>query len=75
MTDAESDPAEQEIEGISGLGPTYNDRLAAAGIDTLGSLADSDPTDIAAAANVTENKAQDWIDRANELVREQRSTT
>ncbi|RLM88532.1 hypothetical protein D3D02_11050 [Halobellus sp. Atlit-38R] len=74
-TDAEPDPAEQDIEGISGLGPTYHDRLAAAGTDTLGSLADSDPTDIAAAANVTENKAQDWIDRANELVREQRSKT
>ncbi|WP_256289276.1 helix-hairpin-helix domain-containing protein [Halobellus inordinatus] len=73
MTDPESDPAEQEIEGISGLGPTYHDRLEAAGIDTLGSLEDSDPTDVAA-ANVTEGKAQDWIDRANELVREQRST-
>jgi hypothetical protein len=26
------------------------------------------------AANVTEGKARDWIDRTNELVREQRST-
>lgn len=73
--EAEPDPAEQDIDGISGLGPTYHDRLQAAGIDTLGSLADSDPTDVAEAANVTESKAQDWIDQANELAREHRAET
>ncbi|RLM53815.1 helix-hairpin-helix domain-containing protein [Halobellus sp. Atlit-31R] len=70
---AEETPEERDIEGISGLGPTYHERLESAGIDTLGGLADSDSATVAEAANVTENKAQEWIDRANELVRQRRS--
>jgi predicted flap endonuclease-1-like 5' DNA nuclease len=68
------DPAEREIEGISGLGPTYRDRLESAGVETLGALAAADATVVAEAANVTDNKAQDWIDRADELLSERRTS-
>lgn len=64
--DAESETEEtaEPVDQISGIGPTYSDRLGSAGIETVADLADSDPETIADAAQVSESRASDWIDRA-----------
>jgi predicted flap endonuclease-1-like 5' DNA nuclease len=70
-----TDPATDEIAGISGLGTTYRQRLEDAGIRTLGDLAESDPSTVAGATNVSENKAQGWIDAASDRIGETRTPT
>jgi predicted flap endonuclease-1-like 5' DNA nuclease len=62
------DADEPPIEGVSGLGETYRSRLKEEGIGTLPALAESDPATVADAAGVTDKKAREWVDRANELV-------
>jgi predicted flap endonuclease-1-like 5' DNA nuclease len=54
----------EPVENIKGIGPTYSDRLAAAGIETVPQLADADPTTVADAAQTGTTKAANWIDRA-----------
>ncbi|MFC6769333.1 helix-hairpin-helix domain-containing protein [Natrinema soli] len=69
--EAESEP-ETEPEGtnqepvveIKGIGPAYADRLAGAGIDTIGELADADAAELAEQTDISETRIQGWIDRA-----------
>ncbi|WP_254536688.1 class III poly(R)-hydroxyalkanoic acid synthase subunit PhaC [Halomarina litorea] len=71
--DAETDVAEEgegpaaaegeDLEEIDGIGPTYADRLRAAGIETIADLADSDVGTVAEAADVSEDRARDWLDQ------------
>jgi predicted flap endonuclease-1-like 5' DNA nuclease len=56
--------ASEPVEKIKGIGPTYSDRLSAAGIETVAQLADADPATVADAAQTGTTKASDWIDRA-----------
>ncbi len=49
---------------ISGIGPTYSERLAGIGIETVAELAASDAASVAEAAEVTESRAVDWISQA-----------
>jgi polyhydroxyalkanoate synthase len=58
--------ADEGIEAIDGIGPTYADRLRAAGIDSLARLADADVETVAEAAEVSESRARDWVDQAAE---------
>ena len=46
---------------IDGIGPTYAERLAEAGIETVGDLSAADPAAVASAAEVSEKRAEDWI--------------
>jgi predicted flap endonuclease-1-like 5' DNA nuclease len=63
--EAPDEPETSEpVENIKGIGPTYSDRLSAAGIETVAQLADADPAAIADAAQTGTTKASDWIDRA-----------
>lgn len=57
--------AQEDIERIDGLGPTFRDRLTDAGITTMDDLASADPVDVAAAADVSEERAREWIDEAS----------
>jgi polyhydroxyalkanoate synthase len=57
---------EEEADGVdtvNGIGPTYAERLQAAGIETVADLAAADAATVAEAAEVSESRAQDWIDQ------------
>ena len=60
--DVES-PAVGEIDGI---GPTYSERLSGAGIETVADLAATDLATIAETAAVSDSRAQDWLDQAQD---------
>ncbi|PSP92734.1 class III poly(R)-hydroxyalkanoic acid synthase subunit PhaC [Halobacteriales archaeon QS_4_62_28] len=51
------------VETVSGIGPTYADRLRAAGIDTVDDLAGYDAAELADLAETTESRAADWLDQ------------
>ncbi|PSP72990.1 hypothetical protein BRC86_11005 [Halobacteriales archaeon QS_3_64_16] len=56
-----------ELQRIDGLGPTYADRLTENGIEALADLERTDPEDVASIAEVSESRAEEWIERAGEL--------
>lgn len=51
------------LEVIDGLGETFRTRLEDAGISTIDDLAGADPEHVAEAADVSENRAEDWIEQ------------
>ena len=55
------------VEEIKGIGPTYAERLEAAGIETVADIAAADPADVAEAAETGENRAGDWVERAQDF--------
>lgn len=54
----------QRLELIDGLGNTFRDRLVGAGVTSIDELAAADPETVADAAEVSEDRARDWIDQA-----------
>ena len=58
--DEQSD-ASATVETIDGIGPTYADRLAAAGIETVEDLAEYDAEALAEIAQTTTARAEDWL--------------
>jgi hypothetical protein len=56
----------EPVEAITGIGPTYSERLSAVGIETVGDLAGADETAVAEAAEVSESRAADWITQAGD---------
>ena len=64
--DGESDEKSGELELVDGLGPTFHDRLNAEGIFTIADLDNAGPERVAEAAEVSEERAQNWIDHASE---------
>jgi predicted flap endonuclease-1-like 5' DNA nuclease len=65
-TDEESAES-PSVEEIKGIGPTYAERLEAAGMGTVADLAAADPADVAEAAQTGENRAGDWVERAQDF--------
>ncbi len=71
-TEAEpADPPEPEepgsdepVDSIDGIGPTYAERLEAAGIGTVGDLAVADTETVAEAAEAAESRVTDWVEQA-----------
>ncbi|MEF8908490.1 MAG: helix-hairpin-helix domain-containing protein, partial [Haloarculaceae archaeon] len=59
----ESD-SDEPVDSINGIGPTYAERLEAAGIETVGDLAAADPGTVAEAAEAAESRATDWVEQA-----------
>ena len=53
-----------DLSDITGIGPVYRARLEQAGLTTFAALAAADPEAIAAAAEVTEDRAADWKTQA-----------
>ena len=51
------------VDTVDGIGPTYADRLEAAGIETTVDLAEYDAAELAELAQTTEARAQDWLDQ------------
>ncbi|WP_254272723.1 poly(3-hydroxyalkanoate) polymerase subunit PhaC [Haloarcula marina] len=59
----ESDAEAADVETVNGIGPTYADRLHAAGVETVADLAEYDAAELADLAETTESRAQDWLDQ------------
>jgi len=55
-----------DVEAVDGIGPTYAERLRAAGIGTVADLVAADAATVAEAAETGEARARDWLDRACE---------
>ena len=54
------------VDSIDGIGPTYANRLAVAGIDSVASLATASPDKVAEAAGVSGARARAWIEQAQQ---------
>jgi len=54
-----------DVENIKGIGPTYAERLAGIGIETVEELAAADAADVVEQTSVSEQRAARWIDRAD----------
>ncbi len=59
------DPGSDDLTEINGIGPTYSERLAAAGIDTFAALAAAEAADLAERIDVPETRVADWIGQAH----------
>lgn len=64
-----------DVDVIQGLGPTYASRLRDAGIESVQTLAERSPEEVAEAADVGESRASTWIDQAKEVLEERQATT
>ncbi|MFC7131595.1 MULTISPECIES: class III poly(R)-hydroxyalkanoic acid synthase subunit PhaC [Salinibaculum] len=60
--------ATYDLEDVSGIGPTYADRLRDAGIESPSALARAESRTVAEAARASERLASGWIADARELV-------
>jgi polyhydroxyalkanoate synthase len=60
--DSEAGDAD-DVETVSGIGPTYADRLRDAGIETTDDLGDYDAAELAEITNASPSQAQDWLDQ------------
>jgi polyhydroxyalkanoate synthase len=58
------DADEPGIEVLNGIGETYADRLRGVGIATVADLASADVETVASAAEVSEERAESWIEQA-----------
>lgn len=52
-----------DLESINGVGPTYADRLRAAGYSSAADLAGADPDVIAEVAGVSSSRARSWLEQ------------
>lgn len=59
------EPPEDPVDTIKGIGPSYAEELATAGIETVRDLANADATTIAKETDIAEARLQNWIERAN----------
>jgi len=60
----ETEDTGEPVDEIRGIGPTYSDRLAGVGIESVADLAKEEPAAVAAAAEVSESRAGDWVAQA-----------
>jgi len=56
--------ANDDLEALDGVGPTYAGRLREAGIESVGDLAAADAAALADEADVSVNRLEDWIEQA-----------
>ncbi|ERG90442.1 MAG: hypothetical protein J07HQW1_00463 [Haloquadratum walsbyi J07HQW1] len=54
----------QSIRDINGIGSAYEERLSAAGVDSVAALADSEPTVLADTVDIAETRIERWIEQA-----------
>jgi predicted transcriptional regulator/predicted flap endonuclease-1-like 5' DNA nuclease len=61
---SEGESEGQDLESIEGLGATYADRLRSYGIESVEHLAQADSETIADAAEISEERATEWVTSA-----------
>jgi polyhydroxyalkanoate synthase len=54
------------LADLEGIGATYADRLAAAGVRTQGDLARTSAEEVAETADVSEERAGEWVQQAQD---------
>jgi predicted flap endonuclease-1-like 5' DNA nuclease len=65
---ATSGPAAESVESIKGIGPAYGERLAAAGVATVGDLATADAAALADETDIAPGRVEGWQERARARV-------
>jgi predicted flap endonuclease-1-like 5' DNA nuclease len=65
-TDEEAIEDEMSVEEIKGIGPTYAERLADAGVHTVSELAAADAAELGSETGAGEGRVATWIERASE---------
>lgn len=64
-TDVDVDKREgEELKSIDGIGETYANRLRSSGIESLGQLAQANSETVADVAEISEDRAKEWISSA-----------
>lgn len=65
-TDADpgDDAADNDVDALKGIGPSYAERLGEAGIENVADLADADAAAIAEEIDVAESRVERWSERA-----------
>lgn len=56
--------ADDSLQDIKGIGPSYADRLSGAGVETIDQLADADADDLADETGLSVKRIESWIERA-----------
>jgi len=68
----EADDAEAravvDLEAVDGIGPTYADRLRAAGVEDVRTLLDRDPDEVAEITRASTSRTTDWFAHAKRLL-------
>lgn len=59
--------ADLDVDAVTGVGPTYAERLRAAGVDTVGELALSDPSRLADETDIEPGRVANLVRRARAL--------
>ncbi|WP_331236276.1 helix-hairpin-helix domain-containing protein [Natronorarus salvus] len=59
-----SEPSDDPVVEIKGIGPSYADRLGEAGVETVSDLADADAEELGEATGISPKRIEAWIDRA-----------
>lgn len=62
--DAAADASTEPVDSLSGIGPAYAERLAEAGIETVGDLAAADATELDEATDLGQGRLAGWIQQA-----------
>lgn len=65
--EAAADAPSPGVEEINGIGPTFAERLQAAGIETVADLAETDAASLAEAAETHESRVEDWLEQARDF--------
>lgn len=60
--------ADLPVDDVPGIGSAYAERLGAAGVETVGALALSDPTRLAEQTDVARGRVDRWVRQAREMV-------
>ncbi len=61
---ADDSGATEPVDVIKGIGPSYSERLAAAGVETVGELAAGDAEELAEDTGIGSSRLESWIERA-----------
>ena len=63
----DAEEGHQHVESVSGIGPAYANRLADAGIESVGDLAAADTDALAEETGISAKRIGRWIERAEEF--------
>lgn len=57
----------RELEAVSGIGPSYADRLVDVGVETLPELARADADELGDETDISTRRIENWIEQARQL--------
>jgi Helix-hairpin-helix domain len=59
-----TEPGNEDLTVIAGIGPVYQSRLHSAGFGTVAAVAEASPDELASAAQVPVGRATEWVRKA-----------